>query len=376
MQTVHFVFVTPEFPFADNQNVGGIGTSVHQWVSLLTDLGFHCTVLVTGQATDGISNLNGFTLMTLRNPALKGLSDWLLRKKIQKKLIDIHQSNPITWVEFPDWLGLSAFVRVPFPIHIKIHGSDTLFCQMEQRKSKWRTRLFETVAFRGADKICAVSAFAGEKSKQLFSLKKQIDSIPNFVNRRPLTEVKPGRIVYLGSVVRKKGVLELAPVFNKLHQQFPEVELWIIGKDCADHTSHSPSTRHLVEQVLDSSARKKVYWKGALPHEVALNELARASILWFPSYVEALPMTWIEAMMLGRPMLVSNGGWATELVQHGHSALLVDPADHDAQFLALSRLLTDDSFRNDLGENAHHMWQQQFSPEAMVKNVLSKYILY
>jgi glycosyltransferase involved in cell wall biosynthesis len=179
----------------------------------------------------------------------------------------------------------------------------------------------------------------------------------------------------LGSVVRKKGVLELAPVFNKLHQQFPDVELWIIGKDCADHTTGSPSTWHLVEQAFDGSARKKVSWKGAMPHENALIELAQASIAWFPSYAEALPMTWIEAMMLGRPMLVSNGGWAIELVQHEHSALLVDPADHEAQFLALSRLLTDDSFRKDIGNKAHQIWQQQFSPEAMVKNVLSKYII-
>src|SRR5690606_24387530 len=128
---------------------------------------------------------------------------------------------------------------------------------------KSKNFLFEKIAMKEADYLLSVSAFTAQKSTQLFNLKKDITIIPNSVDTeifRPCTiDVIPGKILYFGSIIRKKGVLELAEIFNIVVEKNPEASLFVVGKDIVDYKTHK-STRALMEEIFTPNALKRVRW--------------------------------------------------------------------------------------------------------------------
>ena len=132
-------------------------------------------------------------------------------------------------IEAPDWTGITAFMRFNIPLVIRFHGSDTYFCHIEKRAQKFKNRLFETLAVRNAKGFIAPTKYAGEVSAQLFGLQKeQVKTIHYgldltlFNNEHPEIFEK-GLILYIGTIIRKKGVFELPVIFNKVKAQFPKL---------------------------------------------------------------------------------------------------------------------------------------------------------
>src|SRR5690606_24849102 len=108
-------------------------------------------------------------------------------------------------------------------------------------------------------------------------------------------------------IIRKKGVLELADIFNIIIKDKPEAKLILAGKDVLDNQT-GRSTRQLIEEILSPAAKKNVEWLGTLPYEKVLYHIAPANVIVLPSFAEALPMTWIEAMAMEKALVTSDIG--------------------------------------------------------------------
>src|SRR5690606_8080471 len=141
-------------------------------------------------------------------------------------------------IEAPDWTGITAFMKLKCPLVIRMNGSDAYFCKLENRQQKKKNFFFEKAALKGADHLLSVSKFTAEQTALIFKLKKEITVIPNSVDT---SYFKPGNkslekntILYFGTIIRKKGVLELAEIFNIITQEIPEAKLVFAGKDVID----------------------------------------------------------------------------------------------------------------------------------------------
>jgi glycosyltransferase involved in cell wall biosynthesis len=77
--------------------------------------------------------------------------------------------------------------------------------------------------------------------------------------------------------------------------------------------------------------------------------LAAADIFALSSTSEGLPMTLLEAMAAGLPVVASAVGDVPEAVANGETGLLVPPADPDALAHSLRTVLADASLRRRLG---------------------------
>jgi len=80
--------------------------------------------------------------------------------------------------------------------------------------------------------------------------------------------------------------------------------------------------------------------------------------------VEAFSLAALESMALGKPVVMSNVGGASELVVHGEHGLLFEPGDIKALTMHL-RALTNGSLRERLGRAAAHRVRERFTVQAM-----------
>lgn len=100
-------------------------------------------------------------------------------------------------------------------------------------------------------------------------------------------------------------------------------------------------------------------------------KLNEADMLVLPSVYEGMPMTIIEAMGTGLPIIASNVGGVPDMILSEHNGMLIPP-DPEALANTIARLLDDDELRSCLGKNAR-LEAVRFSGETMARSYLTLY---
>lgn len=325
---MHIAFIVSNFPNDKFKNVGGIETSVKNLAIEFIKLNHHVSVFVYGQDKDKECTRDGIKIYSIKNVKLKWVSWFLTRKKIQNKINSIHG---IDVVEAPDWTGITAFMKLNCKCIIRIHGSDTLFCNLENTKPKYFNYFLEKSALKNADSIISVSEFASQKTKELFKISSKIAIIHNGINISLFKDLEntklEGTILYFGTIIRKKGILELADIFNKVIEKCPSTKLTFLGRDILDK-KEGISTLKLFRDKLSFKASKNFIYIDSVPYQEVKSYIQRASVVVFPSFAEAFPMSWLEAMSMEKVLVSSNIGWAKEVMIDNVTGYMVSPKKH------------------------------------------------
>ena len=83
---------------------------------------------------------------------------------------------------------------------------------------------------------------------------------------RHRTKFNENTILYIGTIIRKKGVFELAQIFNKVIENNPKSILILIGNDSPDLKTGSNSTYKLMEEIFSDKALNQVSYLGKIPY--------------------------------------------------------------------------------------------------------------
>ena len=374
---MHIAFLTPEFPHERVAHAAGIGTSIKNLVVALAKEKVKVSVFVYGQQEDAVLIEEGMTIHLIKNRKYKFMGWYYHRKYLQNYLNKHILSEQIDAVEAPDWTGITAFMRLKVPMVIRFHGSDTYFCHIEKRHQKAKNFWFEKLATRKAKAFIAPTTYAGKISQELLDIKnKTIQTIHyglelnRFENPNPALFEK-GMLLYIGTVIRKKGVFELPEIFKKVRLQFPEVKLILIGGDSSDVQTGSHSTWQLLQKEFDTNDLEKVSYLGKIPYQEVQNYIKQAHVCIFPSFAETLGMVTIESMALQKPVVNTNIGWAQELIVDGESGFLVHPHDHSLYADRIISLLDDMDLCFSMGVKARKRVEAVFDIEKIVQqNIL------
>jgi len=373
-------FLTPEYPHAKTGKAGGIGTSILNLSKGLLALDHTVVILIYGQDEDAYFVDNGIHFYKIKNIKVKGISFYLTQKKVQRLIDKLYKEQKIDIVESPDWTGFSAFVTPKCPLVIRQNGSDTYFCHLDKRKVKFKNTFLEKRALKKADGIISVSAFTGTLTNKLFNLNRAFTVIPNGIDVDAFSPMnsdnKKQTILYFGTLIRKKGLLELASIFNLVNEKNKDVELVLVGKDSPDISTGSLSTWQLMRPLFSSSAIEKVKYTGPVDYSEIQNLIKQATICVFPTFAEALPVSWLEAMAMEKAIVASNVGWAKEMIDDGVEGYLVHPTDHKLYSERILDLLDNSKKQKDFGVAARIKAKSNFSNNVVAKKSINFYNKY
>lgn len=101
--------------------------------------------------------------------------------------------------------------------------------------------------------------------------------------------------------------------------------------------------------------------------------LQLADIFVLSSNWEGMPISIIEAMMCGKPIVATAVDGSRELVRNGVDGLLVSPQDPHALTAALMKTIADDSMRSHFGKCARERAYKEFTMDVMVERLMNLY---
>jgi glycosyltransferase involved in cell wall biosynthesis len=376
---MRIAFLTPEYPHFKTGSSGGIGTSIRNLAIGLLAEGCSVRVLVYGQKEERVFEDHGIVVQQIRNVKLKGLSWYLTRKKLQKIIDGLYESKEIDLVEAPDWTGITSFISPKkCPIVIRLNGSDTYFCHLDGRPVKWKNKFLERRALQQADGLLSVSQFTADLTNKVFGFNKKFTIIPNSVNCTTFEVEHQNMILlptvlYFGTLIRKKGLLELPLIFNEVIKKNPNARLVLVGRDASDVISGVSSTWQLMQELFSAEAIPNVTYLGGVPYSQIKKEIEQANVCVFPTFAEALPVSWLEAMALKKPIVASAIGWATEVLDDGINGFLEHPTHHKAYANKIIQLLEDVNLQSEFGLQARKKVEETFSISIVAKQSLLFY---
>jgi len=376
---MHIAFLTPEFPHPQVAYAAGIGTSIKNLTTALSNENIKVTVFVYGQKKQEILEENGVTIHLIQNKKYKLFGWFFHRKYIQNYINSVIKKEKIELLEAPDWTGITAFMNLDAPLVIRFHGSDAYFCHLEKRKQKRKNFWFEKLAINQAKAFISPTRFTGEVSKKLFNIKeREIITIyngldlENFENELP-ENFEKNLILYIGTLIRKKGVLELPEIFRKVHNAIPDAKLVLIGADSFDIKTGTKSTWELTKNLFNEDDLKNVHYLGKIPYNEVQTYIKKANVCVFPTFAETLGMVTIESMALQKAVVNSNIGWAQELIVDEESGYLVYPSNHDLYSNRIIQLLKNNSLCQEIGKKARIKVESQFDINKLVKENVEFY---
>ena len=161
-----------------------------------------------------------------------------------------------------------------------------------------------------------------------------------------------------------KGHRYLIRAIPKVVEAYPETRFVLAG----DGESR-PAAEALVEQL---GVSDRVTFTGEIRDTL---DLMRASdLVVLPSLSEGLPITLIEAMALGRPVVATGVGGIPEVVEDGVTARVVPPRSSAALAGAMLELLDAPDRAKRLGDAAWSVAREKFSAGRMVRRTEELYL--
>lgn len=168
----------------------------------------------------------------------------------------------------------------------------------------------------------------------------------------------------VGRIGPAKGHLHLLRAFEEISHRHPKARLLMVG-------GMLPSFEEpLLAEITACGLQDKVTFTGL--REDVPRLLDSCAFTTLPSELETFGLAAVESMARGRAVVAAPVGALPEVVRHGQTGLLVDPAS-DAYAAALDHLLTDDRIRTEMGACGRLAVQEKFSVPAMTKFVLDVY---
>lgn len=256
-------------------------------------------------------------------------------------------------------LGLTCWLlRMPFVIHL--HGGR--FSIFHDTELGPIGRSFVDFVFRRAASVIALSQTWQHWLKKTINLKKVtivFNGVPTYTTS--LKDTSKPTILFLGRLSTNKGTGELITAMIDVMQKFPNSVLELGGDG------------DIETYRLQASGLPNIKFLGWVDDAGRQAALARASIYCLPSWNEGLPMSVLEAMSAGLPVVSTPVGGIPEAITEGVTGLLVQPGDIKNLAAALCKLLQDPEMATAMGKKGQDRHRDRFSAESMGNSCLEVY---
>lgn len=274
------------------------------------------------------------------------------------RIVHVNVASDASLVRKSYFIRLAKLFGKKLVIHQ--HGGDieNYYRQQPERGQRRIRRIFDR-----ADVLLVLSPVLERFFKELVEPSK-VRLFPNAVMCPQTVEKSYGqqRLLFLGRLCKEKGLAELFEVLPELHEEFPQMHLYLGGiwEDEALREQAERMNRYVTELGWIQGEEKREY-------------LQSCDIFVFPTYFEGQPVSVLEAMAYRCGIVASAVGGIPQMITDGQTGLLIEPKDKESLGSALRRLLTDPGLCRTLGEAAGEKVRRDFSLEKSVSRLTEIY---
>lgn len=325
---MNICFVLIEYPlsYIDDRIVkdfsGGAGIIMYDIAHGLKSLGHNVYVLARSIdcAEDNSFNDNGIEVYKFAEDDHISLTlkmTKFLKKIVKQKRIDI--------IETCDYAPLISDYIEDTPMLLRLHLSHAF---LEYYAGKINSPYHEkdinylhfAFSIHLADSVAGVSKFILEKQTEFheFPKNKIYGVVYNGVNeiKNPRNNFNPHLLFCHGTVSERKGTHIVCSIFNKVHPIRPQSKLKIIGTGKKFwYNSCLPK--------LSENAQSAITYTDYLERKDVLNEIRKCGIYISMSKLEAMSISMLEAMKLGKPLVLFKNGSFEEFIEDGKEGFIV-----------------------------------------------------
>lgn len=170
--------------------------------------------------------------------------------------------------------------------------------------------------------------------------------------------------VFVGRIVRDKGINELVAAFDHLHNQYPDTRLVLVGvrEDHLDPVSPLTLERINAGNGIDAVGRQsdvRPFYEDA-------------DALVFPSYREGFPNVVIEAGAMGLPSIVTDINGSREIIIAGKNGIIIPPRDEEALYQAMAEFVNNPQMVASMAANARPLIASRYE-QGYVRQCLYDY---
>ena len=393
------LYFTPSWPPASSNN--GIVTYVGNLRPALARLGHRAFVVSMAGASRAsdrdVIDVAGF----LRTQPIADLVDKVLSRvgcscnsvRYQARhfahvVHSITQADPVDLVEIEESFGIAAQLapRVRVPVVVRLHGPWFLAARAlalpEDTTFRWRVA-HEGRAIARAAGLSSPSHDTLEQVRRRYGLVLPVaEIIPNAGPDVPAEccwvrqDCEPNTVLFVGRFDRLKGGDLAIQAFHELAKTNPSVRLVFVGPDRGfrdeKHQTIDLAT-YISVAVPEPTIRSRIEVKGPLRLEAIAELRRRAGVTIVPSRYENFPMTVLEALAHGCPVVAADAGGIPELVRDGDNGRLFRSGDARHLATVVGTLLGDPAAAEAIGQRARAHYLENFAPDVVAEKMVTFY---
>jgi glycosyltransferase involved in cell wall biosynthesis len=171
--------------------------------------------------------------------------------------------------------------------------------------------------------------------------------------------------VFVGRLVKDKGIEELVEAFSALKEKHPDIKLLLVGPYEPERDPLSPETRKVIET--DTSIIHAGFQQDIRPYLMISQALA------FPSYREGFPNVPMQAGCFNLPSIVTDINGCNEIIEDGKNGLIIPVKNVKALKQAMEMLLTNSTLYLTLQANARQMIVDRYEQKYLWELLLKEY---
>ncbi|MHA4842625.1 glycosyltransferase family 4 protein [Flavitalea antarctica] len=171
--------------------------------------------------------------------------------------------------------------------------------------------------------------------------------------------------VFIGRLVRDKGIEELVEAFKKLKDKFPAVKLLLVGP-------FEPELDPISEQITAAISQDNRITLVGFQQDVRPYYLV-SNVLAFPSYREGFPNVPMQAGCFDLPSIVTDINGCNEIIVEGENGLIISPKSVEQLVTAMTKLLEDTALYAHMKSKAREMIVSRYEQKYLWNLILKEY---
>ena len=190
-------------------------------------------------------------------------------------------------------------------------------------------------------------------------------AVADFVDIRCDAIREPGVVLFVGQVIKTKGVLELLDACSMLDN----VHLKIVGQ-VPDEMQDVVMQR--ISKIGKETVRVEVV--GVLPYERVLEQMLMCDVFVLPTYTEGFPNVILEGMACGCAIVSTKVGAIPEMLEEdaqGQYGILVSPRNVEQLASAMGKMLQDEDLKLQCRKNVRRRVYERYSMAIVWNDLLN-----